>query len=213
MKAIETSENIGGLPHILNNMKTVEQRLLNRTVKDPKTGCWNCTYSTNKGYPNIWVERTNKLAHRVAYELWKGPIPQGLLVCHSCDNPKCINPDHLWVGTVQENNADRDNKGRQAKPEILSAIMKKVAKRGSESWSFNNKHRLARGERNARYTHPETTARGERQAKAKLTAERVRYIRMWAEEGFSHKQIAKAFGVARPTVSQVIRRETWKHVI
>jgi hypothetical protein len=55
-----------------------------------------------------------RLAHRVAYDLWVGPIALGLDICHRCDNPPCVNPNHLFAGTAKQNMEDRDAKGRMA---------------------------------------------------------------------------------------------------
>ena len=67
--------------------------------------CWNWTASTTvRGYPKFKLSSYNlQLAHRVAYEWWVAPIPKGLTVDHSCNNIKCVNPDHLSVMTRQEN--------------------------------------------------------------------------------------------------------------
>lgn len=78
-------------------------------------GCWLWTGShTKAGYGNIGGERnsTNRYAHRVSWEIHFGPIPDGMEVCHSCDNPPCCNPSHLFLGSHADNMADRDAKGR-----------------------------------------------------------------------------------------------------
>jgi len=68
-----------------------------------------------RGYGRRRVNGRLVMAHRVAYEEANGPIPAGLVVMHSCDNPGCVNPRHLSVGTPADNNTDRDSKGRQAR--------------------------------------------------------------------------------------------------
>ena len=66
----------------------------------------------NKGYGQLTYCKTKWLAHRLAYYLTYGDIPKGMQVCHTCDNPICCNPDHLWLGTNYDNSRDREEKGR-----------------------------------------------------------------------------------------------------
>lgn len=66
------------------------------------------------GYGTFNYSGKKTLAHRFAWELWKGPIPAGMWVLHKCDNPPCCNIDHLFLGTCQDNTDDRINKGRDA---------------------------------------------------------------------------------------------------
>src|SRR3990167_808868 len=66
----------------------------------------------NKGYPVLTANHKHYLAHRLAYEVFVGPIPKGMWVLHKCDNRACIKPDHLWLGTPKDNIDDMMRKGR-----------------------------------------------------------------------------------------------------
>jgi hypothetical protein len=81
------------------------------------SGCWLWTAGKHeKGYGTFWVSKKCWKAHRYAWHLKHGKIPSGLCVLHKCDNPPCVNPDHLFLGTVLENNIDMFKKGRNSKP-------------------------------------------------------------------------------------------------
>lgn len=78
-------------------------------------GCWICQGKpTSQGYIHFHFRHHQYLAHRLSYELSVGTIPVEKLVCHSCDTPACVNPKHLFLGTIQDNIDDRNKKLRQA---------------------------------------------------------------------------------------------------
>jgi hypothetical protein len=77
-------------------------------------GCWIWTGSRNpKGYGRLNTGNRVRLAHAISWELSHGAVPDGLWVLHRCDNPPCVRPDHLWLGTAADNTADMVAKGRQ----------------------------------------------------------------------------------------------------
>ena len=102
--------------------RTTLERFLKWVYPEPNTGCWLWGGSENKkGYGN-----TKKMtidghllrgSHRIAYYLYNGVFDYKLLVCHTCDTPSCVNPKHLFLGTVQENTEDMRKKGRASKGE------------------------------------------------------------------------------------------------
>lgn len=82
-------------------------------IEKQKNGCWIWKSSkTNSGYGKFNIRGKHMVAHRYSYELYKGSIPKGMCICHSCDNKLCVNPEHLWIGTQKDNIQDCKNKGR-----------------------------------------------------------------------------------------------------
>jgi len=97
--------------------------LKNRYIIDNETDCWNWNGTIDRdGYGSYY----NKRAHRLFYEMYIGDISDGLLICHKCDNPKCVNPKHLYMGTNQDNMNDMVNRGRSLKGELNPAKRKDV---------------------------------------------------------------------------------------
>jgi len=123
-------------------------------------------------------------AHRLAWQMVNGPIPNGLCVLHQCDNPSCVNPDHLFLGTNSDNSSDMVRKGRQAS-----------------------------GQRNGCLTHPEKVRRGEKHVRAKLTESDVLKIRSeYASGNGTMKHFALQYGVSVRCIFFVIHRRNWTHV-
>lgn len=167
--------------------------------EDPE-GCWLWTGALNeKGYGFFKVEPKQLKAHRFAYEQFVGPIPEGLQVNHHCDNPACVRPDHLYVGTQQENRQDAVRRGRTAT--------------GERNGMYTCPESRTLGDRNGQRKHPERTARGERVTRARLKEADIPKIRaLLAEGGHTLRAIGERFGVREFAIYAIREGMTWKHV-
>jgi hypothetical protein len=104
-------------PRILGVQLRFWRELVHAADNPTADGCWEWNAGrVPAGYGTVKIGGKNRMTHRVAYEVLVGRIPPGMEVCHECDNPPCINPDHLWIGTHADNMRDMRLKRAHAHP-------------------------------------------------------------------------------------------------
>lgn len=191
-------------------------------------GCWYWTaYKDRQGYGQFRLDGRLRQAHCVSYELFVGPIPEGLLVRHMCHNPSCVNPNHLKVGTDDDNKQDMIDADRQAKgadngnakltEDQVREIRQRYAEGGVTQTALGAEYgitypvvnKIVRGEI---WTHVDG-ARTERGHAQKLTADQVREIRRrYAEGGVSLRALGAEYGVHNSAISKIVNNKIWTHV-
>lgn len=147
--------------------------------------CWLWTRKPNpEGYGEIQSNPfgIKTRAHRLSYELFKGPIPNGKWVLHHCDVRHCVNPDHLYSGTAADNNRDTKLRGR-----------------------------TCRGLRHAAHLYPDFIKKGEDSPSAKLTEKTIIEIFNRIIAGEKQKNLAKEYGINRSLISGIMARTHWRH--
>jgi hypothetical protein len=149
--------------------------------------CWERQAGLDKknGYGKFGVPGGWDRAHRVAWRLVHGEIPKGMFVLHECDNPKCVNPNHLYLGTKKDNAQDRERRGR-------------------------GNHAV--GLRYGRHTHPGQT-RGAKNGRAKLDEHGVQeLLRRHFKQGVTKAELAREYSLSKTTVGHIVSGKLWPHV-
>ncbi len=165
-------------------IKTTAQSFWAKVRVGSSDECWIWLGSIKKnGYGQVMVNYKQHYAHRYAYELTHGSIPDGLFVCHTCDNRQCVNLAHLFLGTHADNMRDMTSKNRQARltEERVLALSTLAASRC-----------------------------GERNPNAKLDSTSVTEIRRRAANRESQHSIANDFNISQSTVHSAIHGKTWR---
>jgi hypothetical protein len=201
-----------------------EQRYWAKVDRRGGDECWEWTaYCNRSGYGCFGIDGSSVLAHRYGFELANGEIDEDLCVLHRCDNPKCQNPAHLFLGTRVDNAADRDAKGRQARGErqgsaVLTEDLVREANRlyrgGMSIPKIAERLGVKKGtlgsvRKGLSWSHlglDWSTRDG------RLNPERVRAIRQRFAEGESRNAIAADYSIKPKYVNEIVARRNWAGV-
>jgi transposase-like protein len=190
--------------------QTLAERFWTKVKK--QDGCWLWIAKRDgRGYGLFTCGRKRRLAHRLAYELATGESPGEFNVCHHCDNPPCVNPAHLFLGTQRDNLRDMSRKRRSHALTLEQvAEARRLIDGGAKIRDVAR--RLGVGRDTVNREVKTGGNRGERNGRAKLNAFRVRLIRLCHAAGQSQARLARAFGVSDRTIHDIVTGTSWRHV-
>lgn len=185
--------------------KDLKQKFVDRFWKkvDRRSNdeCWPWLAALDShGYGQVGFKRTTLRSHRVAFHLFFGPFALELSCCHKCDNPKCCNPFHLFLGSHKENMQDMFKKKRRRTIQ-------------GKEWQTVYAARKPAGDRHRSKTHPEEILRGSQIGNAKFTEDQIIQIRnAYKKESTSCAKLGKQFSVNATCIHKIVTRKTWTHI-
>lgn len=192
------------------------KRFFSNVKENQETGCIEWIGSTtDKGYGSFSVNNKKVRAHRFSYELEHGEIPEGNIVCHACDNPKCVNPKHLFLGTHKDNTQDMLSKKRQknGSDKLTWDDVKEIRRLGdsgvapkiiAEMFKISSSHTrlVLRNE----IWHDENFQGHKR----KLTMDNALEIRKLKSEGVSSRELALKFKTSVTNINRIYKGDSFK---
>lgn len=211
---------------------SVLDRIFHHTAIQDNGCCEWVGYKNTEGYASIVVDGKRKMVHRLVYENIVGPIPEGMVIRHTCDNPPCCNPEHLLIGTAADNVCDSIERGRSKR---VGPAKNRTVLRGAlspshnldpqvhvragerlralavcgEAWSARHTQQ-ASGDNSGPRKHP-TSYLGTA-FKRKVDPEDVRSIVGLCQAGQRQRDVAEMFNISRRNVQAILSGETWSHL-
>ena len=195
---------------------TANERFWDKVEKSTNSdGCWIWqSAKTRRGYGRFWYKRRYIVATHAALLFGKNVIvPNNMMVCHHCDNPECVNPDHLFIGTHYDNMQDCKRKGRTALGDKNVARKHPESRvRGDDHWTRKFPERRLTGDRNPSRIDPSIMPRGSNHYKSQFTEKQVMWIYETLDSGNkTQSELAKLFNVSLCTINSIYKGRNWKH--
>jgi len=206
------------------NYSAVLVRFLDKIEKTETCWIWKAGLYKN-GYGQFWKDGRQKSAHRCAFEIFKGNIRDGMCVCHTCDNPRCVNPEHLFLGSHKDNSQDASIKnrtckfdknkwGKLTKDQSLECFrLYESGRSQTEIAKKFNIHQATVWKHLRKYIPSLGKLEGEKNNNSKLTTEQILSIRKeYVPFKNSCKKLSIKYGVHLDTIERIIKKKTWKCV-
>lgn len=211
--------------------KKLVDRFNSKWKLDAVTGCWQWTASAagrgvSYGQIKLPGERRQIYAHRLAYLIHKGDVPEGMSVCHTCDNRLCVNPEHLFLGTTKDNQQDMKSKGRSlfgeknGKAKLTEELAREVIRllrTGLPQIEIAERvgigqMQVSRINTGERWGHLNSGPIRKANARKRLSVREIKQVRAMLNSGVSCVQVAKHFGCTPITIGRIKNGKRWADI-